>query len=345
MLTMAPETTEAAKAAPKLPPVETVNSWALPTDASTFADSTDTLYLFIVALDLLFFVLIIGAMLYFAWKYRRRSEDQKTSSITHSGKIEFLWSAIPAILLVIIFAWAEVDYVKQSTPPMDAVNIRVTGHQWFWVTEYPDYPGVQLTSSTEEPTTTLMVPKGRPVRITLSSDDVIHSFYVPAFRVKKDAVPGRYTSIWFEATRVGEFNIFCAEYCGERHSSMTGVVQVLEPDLFEAALKRAGRLEIKEGESQVAFGQRIYKSRNCNTCHSVDGTPATGPTWKGLYGKTETFADGSSGLVDDNYISESILQPQAKVVAGFTGANMPSYQGQLEPEHIAALIEYMKTLK
>ncbi|MCB1185494.1 cupredoxin domain-containing protein, partial [bacterium] len=178
--------------------------------------------------------------------------------------------------------------------PQDAINIRVTGHQWFWDVEYPDYPGVRLTSNTEEPLTTLIVPKGKPVRLTITSDDVLHSFYIPAFRVKKDAVPGRYTSMWFEATRVGEFNIFCAEYCGDRHSSMAGVVKVLEPDMFEQALRDAGKLEMEAGESMAACGERVYKRQGYNACHTTTGVDATGPSWKGLFGKTETMTDGST---------------------------------------------------
>ncbi len=341
----APVVEKAAAAAPKLPPLETAHNWALPTEASTFAAGTDNLYLFIVALDVFFFVLVIGAMVYFMWKYKRRSPDQKTSSITHNGKIEFLWSAIPAVLLVVIFAWAEIDYLKQTTPPADAINIRVVGRQWFWTVEYPDNPGVSLTSNVDEPQLTMIVPKGRPVRLTMTSEDVLHSFYIPAFRVKKDVVPGRYTTMWFEATTVGEFNIFCAEYCGDRHSSMTGVIKVLEPEMYEAALKEASKLEAKAGESPAEFGRRIYTRRGCNACHTLDGAPATGPSWKGLYGRQETMASGETLTVDDNYITESILRPQAKIVAGFTGAQMPSYQGQLDEKQIAALIEFIKTQK
>jgi len=229
--------------------------------------------------------------------------------------------------------------------PPDAINIRVVGRQWYWTVEYPDYPGVTLTSSTEEPLTTMIVPKGRPVRLTMTSEDVLHSYYVPAFRVKKDVIPGRYTTIWFEATRVGDFNVFCAEYCGDRHSSMTGIVRVLEPAMFEAALREAGKLEIKEGESAIEFGKRIYSRRGCNACHSVDGSPATGPSWKGIYGASETLVGGAKQTVDDNYIRESILAPQAKIVDGYTGTNMPSFQGQLDDKHIAAVIEYIKSLK
>jgi cytochrome c oxidase subunit 2 len=361
MLSMffAPETKEAAKAAvgqaaaaapapaslPKLPPLETEHSWAMPTQASTFAESTDNLYFFITALSVFFFILIIGAMVYFMKKYARRSEDQKTSSITHNGKIEFLWSAIPAVLLVVIFAWGEIDWIKQTTPPSDAIDIRVTGQQWTWKVDYPDYPGVFLTSAMDEPLVTMMVPKGKPVRLIMTSEDVLHSFFVPAFRVKKDLVPGRYTTLWFEATTVGEFNLFCAEYCGDRHSSMGGVVKVLEPEQFEAALREAAKLEQKPQESVKDFGGRIYKRRGCDACHKLDDSPGNGPSWKNLYGKKETLSGGEVITVDDDYIRESVLTPRAKVVAGFENVNMPSYQGQLDDKQITALIEFIKAQK
>lgn len=329
----------------KLPPLETAHSWAMPTQASTFAESTDNLYFFITALSVFFFVLIIGAMFYFMAKYARRSEGQKTSSITHNGKIEFLWSAIPAVLLVVIFAWGEIDWIKQTSPPPDAIDVRVTGQQWTWKVDYPDYPGVFLTSAMDEPVVTMIVPKGRPVRLIMTSEDVLHSFFIPAFRVKKDLVPGRYTTLWFEATRVGEFNIWCAEYCGERHSSMGGVVKVLEPEQFEAALREAAKLEQKPAESVVDFGKRIYKRRGCDACHKLDDTPGTGPSWKGLYGRKETLVGGDIQTVEDNYIRESILTPSVKKVAGYDSVNMPSYQGQLDDTQITAIIEFIKTQK
>jgi len=325
-------------------PWEILTPWADLPQASTFAEGTDTLYWFIVGLSVFFFLLIMGLQGYFMWKYRRRSPDQKTSAITHNGKIEFLWSAIPAALLIVIFVWGEVDFLKQGVPPADAVQVRVTGRQWFWTVDYPDYPGVQLTSSVDDNTTTLMVPKGRPVQLTMTSEDVLHSFYIPAFRVKRDVVPGRYTTLWFEATQVGEFNLYCAEYCGDQHSAMIGKVRVLEPEMFEAALAEAGKLEQDEGESLAAFGQRIYSRRGCNACHSLDGLAKTGPTWKGLWGKQET-TDKGSVTVDDNYIKESVLEPNAQIVSGFAGVKMPSYKGQLDDKHITALVEFIKTLK
>jgi len=323
---------------------ETANPWATLPQASTFAEGTDTLYLFIVVLSVFFFVLIMGVQGYFMWKYRRLSDDQKTSPITHNGKIEFLWSAIPAVLLVVIFVWGEVDFLKQTVPPADAVQVRVTGRQWFWTVEYPDFPGVQLTSSVDDNVVTLVVPKGKPVQLTMTSEDVIHDFYVPAFRVKRDVIPGRYTNLWFEATAVGEYNMYCAEYCGDQHSAMIGKVKVLEPELFEQYLQEAGKLKQDEGESMVAFGQRIYGKRGCNACHSLDGSPKVGPSWKGLYGRQES-TDKGPVTADDNYIKESILEPNAKIVAGYEGVKMPSYKGQLDDKQIAALIEFMKTLK
>lgn len=338
----------AAKQAAASVPLETANPWAMPTEASHFAGDIDSLYFFIVALDAFFFVLVIGAMVYFMWKYRRRSKDQKTSSITHSGKIEFLWSAIPAVLLVVIFVWGEYDFVKQSVPPADALDVKVTGRKWYWTVQYPQYPGVILTSNVDEPQVTILLPKDRPVRFTMTAEDVLHSFYIPAFRIKRDAVPGRYTQMWATPTVVGEFNVFCAEYCGDFHSKMTGIAKVMPPELFEDAIKEAGKLEQEEGESLVDFGQRIYSRRGCNACHSLDGTPGTGPTWQGLWGRTETLQDGSSITIDGeagmNYIRESILDPNAKLVSGFSGG-MPSFQGQLDDKQIDAVIEFIKTLK
>jgi cytochrome c oxidase subunit 2 len=323
---------------------ETVNPWATLPQASSFAEGTDLLYVFIVALSVFFFVLIMGVQGYFMWKYHRKSDDQKTSSITHNGKIEFLWSAIPAVLLVVIFIWGEVDFLKQTVPPADAVQVRVTGRQWFWTVDYPDYPGVQLTSSIEDNEITLVVPKGKPVQLTMTSEDVIHDFFIPAFRVKRDVVPGRYTTMWFEATAVGEFNLYCAEYCGNQHSAMIGKVKVLEPELFEPFVRELGKLEQKEGESMAAFGERIYGKRGCNACHSLDGSPKIGPSWKGLWGKQET-TDKGSVTIDDNYVKESVLDPNAQIVAGFEGVKMPSYKGQLDDKQIAALVEFIKTLK
>ena len=325
-------------------PWETLTPWATLPQASTFASGTDLLYLFIVGLSVFFFALVMGVQGWFMWKYRRRSEDQKTSSISHNGKVEFLWSAIPAVLLVVIFIWGEVDYLKQTIPPSDAIQVRVVGRQWFWSVDYPDYPGVQFSSSTEDNAITMVVPKGRPVQLTMTSEDVLHDLYIPAFRVKRDVVPGRYTTLWFEASQVGEFNLYCAEYCSDQHSAMIGRIKVLEPENFVAYLSDAGKLKQEDGETPAQFGKRIYERRGCNACHSVDGSPKVGPSWKGIWARSES-TDKGPVTVDDNYITESIYEPNAKIVSGYEGVKMPSYKGQLDTTHIQALIEYMKTLK
>lgn len=323
---------------------ETLTPWSTLPQASNFASGTDLLYLFIVGLSVFFFFLVMGIQGWFMWKYRRRSDDQKTSSITHNGKVEFLWSAIPAVLLVVIFVWGEVDFLKQTIPPADAIQVRVTGRQWFWTVDYPDYPGVTFASSPNDNEITMVVPKGQPVQLTMTSEDVLHDFYIPAFRIKRDVVPGRYTTLWFEASQVGEFNLYCAEYCGDQHSAMIGRVKVLEPENFGAYLAEAGKLEQGEAESLASFGKRIYERRGCNACHSTDGSPKVGPSWKGLWGKSES-TDKGPVTVDGNYISESIYEPNARIVSGFEGVKMPSYKGQLDQKHIDALVKYIETLK
>jgi cytochrome c oxidase subunit 2 len=182
----------------------------------------------------------------------------------------------------------------------------------------------------------------------MTSEDVLHSFFIPAFRIKRDAVPGRYTQMWATPTVVGEFNVFCAEYCGDSHSMMTGIVKVMDPELFEAAILEAGKLEREEGEALADFGKRIYSRRGCNACHSLSGKPGTGPAWNGLWGRQESFQDGTTlkieGEAGMNYLRESILDPNTKLVSGFAGG-MPSFQGQLDDEQIGAVIEFIKTVK
>lgn len=324
------------------------HSWGMLDQASTFAADTDNLYVFIFILTVIAFIGILAVMGYFMYAYRRKTPDQKTSSITHNGKIEFLWSAIPAVLMIVIFVWGDIAWMRQTTPPTDAMEVRVTGRQWAWDIEYPDYPGVRLSSSNDEndPQTTLVIPKGVPVKFVMTSTDVLHAFYIPAFRIKRDVIPGRYNTMWVEATQTGTFTIYCAEYCGDLHSKMFGVVKVLEPEDFEAELMRLKELlgKQQEGETTVQFGERLTKQNGCGACHSVDGSKMTGPTWKGLWGRTSQFTDGTSATVDENYVRQSILEPNAKLVSGYAG-QMPSFQGKFNDEQLAAVIAYLKTLK
>jgi cytochrome c oxidase subunit 2 len=190
----------------------------------------------------------------------------------------------------------------------------------------------------------LVVPLGQPVRLLMTSKDVLHSFYIPAFRVKKDVIPGRYTSVWFTPITEGTFPVFCTEYCGDEHSSMLAVVKVVKPEEYEAAVKVATTLEIGDGESLEQFGEKVYKAFACNSCHNTDATVKVGPGFGGVFGRTETFSDGSSQAVDENYIRESIYTPNAKVVSGFT-PQMPAFAGQINDDQMNALIAYIKSLK
>jgi len=306
--------------------------------ASTNAQELDNVYVAVTLICALSFVLLIGAQVYFMVKYKKPAEGhRKTSPITHSGKLEFWWSFIPTLILIALFVWGETLYMKMVTPPSDAINIRVTGQKWFWTIEYPDVPGAILTDE-------LIVPKDVPVRLTLTSNDVIHSFFVPVFRQKKDAVPGRYSNLWFQATQVGTFPLFCTEYCGDQHSTMIGKVHVVERAEFDARLAEAAKLEPGEGESMADFGARVFDRGGCAACHSIDGSAKTGPTLKGKYGAQELLSDGSSVTIDDNYIRESILEPNAKIVQGFT-PQMPSFAGRFDDRAITGLIEYIKSLK
>src|SRR5690606_22688996 len=228
-------------------------------------------------------------MVYFMWKYKYRSDADKTSPLTHNGTLEFAWSAIPAVFLMLFFIWGELDFVKLSAPPADAIDIRVTGQKWYWTIEYPGRPVAATTEVLDgEIAPLLIVPKGQPVRLTMTSKDVLHSFYIPAFRVKKDVVPGRYTTIWFEAIEEGTFPVFCTEYCGDEHSSMLAVVKVVPPEQYDAEVRAATTLEQGEGETLEQFGQKVYKSFACNSCHNTDASVKVGPGFAGLFGKSET---------------------------------------------------------
>jgi cytochrome c oxidase subunit 2 len=315
--------------------------WSLLPAASTNAEALDQLYIFFWVLCGVSLVIAIGAQIYLMIKYRMPANGvhRKTSPLTHNGKLEFWWSAIPTVFFVILFYWGEVDYMKQVTPPSDAIDVRVTGQKWSWTVDYPSVPGASLSNE-------LIVPVGVPMRLTMTSTDVIHSFFIPVFRLKKDVVPGRYTVLWFEATKEGEYPLFCTEYCGDQHSGMIGKVLVVKAEEYEAILKERSKLEYDEtkgDKTQADFGRRVYKRMGCDSCHSLDGSNKTGPTWKGIYGRTEATNVGSV-TVDDNYIRESILEPNKKVVNGYA-PQMPAFAGRLDDKQITALIEFMKEQK
>lgn len=305
----------------------------MPPQASTIAADVDFVFYYIYWLCVFFFIVMMGATFGFAWKYRERSKDQRTDPISHSTRLEIAWSAFPSLLLVVMFVLGFRGFINLSVPPADSFDVRVVGTKWSWAYEYP---GTSIT------TDTLVVPANTPVRLTMNSRDVLHSFFVPDFRIKKDVIPNRYSVIWFEATAVGEHIVYCTEYCGNGHSRMMSKVQVMEPNAFNVWLQESN-VDL-DSMPLTDLGEMTFKTKGCNACHSVDGSALVGPTLKGKYGIEEPMEDGSTVTVDDNYIRESIMAPTAKVVAGFA-PTMPPYQGQLEDREVDGLIEYIKSLK
>lgn len=294
----------------------------------------DALFYFIFYASLVLFAIVMMATVYFIFKYRRQGEQKLTSGVAHNTKLEIAWTVIPAILVFIVFVWGFRTYLKMHVVPNDAIEIKATGQKWFWTFDYPN--GANSIND-------LVVPVGQPVKLLLSSQDVIHSFFVPDFRVKMDVLPNRYTLTWFEATETGEFQIFCTEYCGKGHSEMLGKVKVMSEVDYNAWLEKSA-IDIPEGMSLEEAGANLYSSKACITCHSVDGRPGVAPSFKGRFGKQQKMADGTTVLIDENYVRESILNPQAKVVEGFQPV-MPTYQNVLKDRQIDALIAYIKSLQ
>jgi len=299
-----------------------------PQQASTGAMRVDALFMFLMAVSIFFAALIFFLVLYFAIKYRRRSEAEQPRPIRSDLRLEVLWTLIPLGLTMIMFVWGANLYFTMATPPADALEISVVGKQWMWKFQHPE--GQREIDE-------LHVPVGRPVKLTMASEDVIHSFFVPAFRVKMDVVPGRYTATWFEATKPGTFHLFCAQYCGTVHAGMGGRVIVMTPTAYEAWLSGGAT-----GESPVAGGERLFQQLGCSTCHRSDGT-GVGPALVGLFGQTVRLQSGETVLADEAYIRESVLNPTAKIVAGYQPL-MPTFQGLISEEGLLQLIAYIRSL-
>src|SRR5271169_2324326 len=299
-----------------------------PEQASSIARSVDQLYFFLTAVTLFFTALIFSIIFYFMIKYRRRSPDERPKAIEGSFPLEVLWTAIPTLIVAVIFVWGSTLYFRNSEAPKGSMEIFVTGKQWMWKVEHPE--GQREINEVH-------VPLGRPVKLTMTSEDVIHDFFVPAFRVKKDVLPGRYTTLWFQATKLGTFHLFCAQYCGAFHAGMLGSVIVMQPDEYERWL--AGGVQ---GESMEAAGQKIFLQSGCGTCHLADGT-GPGPSLLGVYGQPVHLTTGQTVTADDAYIRESIVLPRAKIVFGYQ-AIMPSFQGQLTEEQMNSVIAYIRLL-
>ena len=299
-----------------------------PEQASTLAPRTDHLLYFLLGTSAFMSVLIAALIVWFSIRYRRRPGNEVAIQIEGSNKLEIFWTVTPLIVFMVAYAWGASVYFYAYTPPPDALQVYGVGKQWMWKFQH---------LSGQREINDLHVPVGRAVRVLLTSQDVIHSFFVPDFRVKQDALPGRYTEAWFEATEAGTFHLFCAEYCGTLHSHMIGSVVAMEPAAFEQWLAGGATL------SPAQRGQKLFQDLGCNTCHRSD-TLARGPDLVGLFGKSVRLQGGGVVTADEAYIRESILDPAAKVVDGFQPI-MPTFSGLVSEEGIIDLIEYVKSLQ
>ena len=300
----------------------------LPEQASTLAPQVDQLYWFIIGVTAFFGILTSVVVVYFAVKYRTNDPLAVGAPITGSIPLELAWSVIPFLISVVIFAWASQVFFDIYRPPDQTLDIYSTGKRWMWKFQHLD--GKAEINE-------LHVPIGRAVKVTFTSEDVLHSLYFPAFRTKADAIPGRYSTVWFNATKVGEYPIYCAEYCGTRHSGMIGKVYVMEPAAYQAWLSGSG------GGTLASRGERLFSELACNTCHLPDGS-GRGPSLANKFGTQEQLSNGSLVNVDETYIRESILTPQLKIVAGYQPV-MPTFQGLVNEESVMALIEHVKSLQ
>jgi len=298
-----------------------------PVRASTGAGNVDALYIFLVTLSAFMCLCIFTMILVFAAKYRRQ-RGIEAEQIEGSSPLEITWSIIPLGIFMVIFLWGAVIYFRERTPPRGASEVYVVAKQWMWKLQHQE--GQREINE-------LHIPVGRDVKLIMTSQDVIHSFYVPTFRIKQDVLPGRYTTAWFRATKPGVYHLFCSQYCGSQHSGMIGQVTVMEPAQYEAWL--SGGLT---SGSLAASGETIFQQLGCPTCHRSD-TQGRGPNLVGLFGKPVQLDDGRSILADENYIRESILSPSAKVVSGFKPI-MPVFQGLVTEEQLNGLVAYVKSL-
>lgn len=301
-----------------------------PEAASSIAPEIDLLYWFLVIVSVLITLGIGLALLYLGIRYRRKREDEPPPEEIHgSNLLEITWSVIPLILALVMFFWGAHVFFKMRMVPADAMEILVTGKQWMWKMQHPN--GKREIND-------LHVPLGQPIRCTMTSEDVIHSFYIPEFRVKQDVLPGRYTSLWFTPTKVGTYHLFCAEFCGTEHSRMGGRVYVMTPSEYEAWLEGGADASL----SPVEAGEQLFGSLGCVTCHH-DGKNSQGPDLAGVFGTMQALETGEEVLADENYVRDSILNPQGQIVAGYPRV-MPSFKGMVTDMQITHLIAYLKSI-
>jgi len=299
-----------------------------PEQASTMAPHVDALFLFISGISIFFTLLIAILLMTFAVRYRRRSEDYFPKPFIGSKRLETAWSVIPLAIVLVIFGWGATVYLNIARTPDNAIEVYVTGRQWMW---HLQHPGGQREINT------LHVPVGTPVKLILTSEDVIHDFFVPAFRMKMDAVPGRYTYAWFEATRPGTYHLFCVQYCGTDHSRMVGKVVVMEP-------KEYGEWLDQEADLSLALqGRQLFTKLQCITCHHAEAG-ARAPLLENIYNSRVQLEDGRTVVADDTYLRESILYPAAKVRAGYRPI-MPTFKGQVSEDELVRILAFLKALR
>ena len=318
----------------------------LPEQASTFARKVDTLHYFIITVTMAA-SLLVGLLAFgFFFRYRQRRVGQSTPIVEPSVRFELTVIAVPLIFFLAWFVQGFRDFVWYTTPPKDTTDVYVMGKKWMWKFAYPDGPNAIGT---------LHVPANRPVRLLMTSRDVIHSFFVPDFRIKMDVLPGRYTEAWFEATKPGRYQVLCAEYCGTWHSQMWGEVVVMPPAEFDEWLadqKRGLAERVDSGGDDgpsfhgtiVEYGKKVAMAQGCLKCHSLTGEPHIGPTWLDLYHRRETLENGETIVADEGYLTDSMIDPRAKIVKGFKPV-MPTYRGKLTAPEAAALVEFIKSLR
>ena len=299
-----------------------------PEAASAQAGQVDGVFFFMVAVTAFFSVLIAALVVTFAIKFRRRQEDEVGADIHGSLALELLWTVIPFGIAMTMFVWGAKVFFDLSRPPVGATEIYVVGKQWMWKVQHMD--GLREINE-------LHIPVGKPVKLIMGSEDVIHSFYIPAFRVKADVIPGRYNTMWFEPTKAGTYHLFCAEYCGTKHSGMIGSIVAMEPADFEAWMG-GGKAE----DSPVAAGAKLFQDLVCITCH-LSSSQGRGPSLTNVFGHEVELEGGAKVIADEAYVRESILNPAAKVVKGFQPV-MPTFQGLVTEEQVLQLIAYVRSL-
>jgi len=308
-----------------------MQSWIplVPDSASTFSWQVDALYFYLSGVTLFFSLLISAVLIFFVIRYRRRTPYEIPRPVAGSHKLETVWTVIPFLIAMTMFGWGARVYFTQYKTPADAVEVYVVGKQWMWKLQH---------ATGQREINQLHVPVGRKIKLIMTSEDVIHDFFVPAFRTKADVVPGKYTTLWFEATTPGTYHLFCAEYCGMNHSGMIGSVIVMEPREFDNWL--SGNTG---STTPAAAGQQLYQTLGCASCHGANGEGGRGPALAGVLGNETEIQGGGRVRVDDGYVRESILNPQAKLVAGF-GPIMPTFQGQISEEQLMQLVAFIKSL-